>query len=336
MIQSNSKNHLQHLHIILPTIIVAGMFVFVKSEFFYSNQAVFTEALAFDLLIGIPVLYCLLQWKNKLELKKILKVFTLVLFISTLLIPDSNFELLQAISKVLFPVLKLWVGIKIFQKLTQLIKAYKILSSERTGYRLYIAIIHSSFSGKLAEILVMEFSVIYFLFSRKRQHPYTENEFAYTSIKGTTEMVAGFIFIILIETLVAHILISQLSPILAFVCSYGSFYLILLFISILKSRNHFPIVLEKDGLCLQYGYINSSIVKYSDILKVEQTSKSNYDDFMKLSAFKGIEKHNIVIHFRTVQKITKVFGIQREYKSIGLFVDEPENLLTEISRRIHL
>ena len=194
--------------------------------------------------------------------------------------------------------------------------------------------IQNSFNSKISEILKMEFNVIYHLFVGKRKSNYRNNEFGYTGIKGTVEMVYAFIFIIAIETIVAHILISKFSLILAIVCSYSSFYLVILFISILNSRTHFPITVEDELLRLQYGYINSSNIKYCDIHNVELTTKSNNSELMKLSAFKGVEKHNVIIHFLTSQMITKVFGIQKEYNSIGLYVDEPEEFLDQINIKL--
>ena len=221
------------------------------------------------------------------------------------------------------------------QKLLIVINEYKVLSLKLKGHELYIKIIENVSKGKIAEILKMEFNVLYFLFARKRESNYKNNEFGYTTIKGTVEMVSAFIFIIAIETIVAHILLSKLSIILAIICSYGSLYLIILFISILKSRTHFPIIIGNESLRLQYGYVNNSIVEYTDIDYIKLTTKSSKSELMKLSAFKGVEKHNVVIHFRNSQKITKVFGIKKQYTSIGIYVDNPELFLEQASSRIN-
>jgi len=328
------KDYKQYWHIIIPVVIVLGMFAFVQSDFFYSNQVLFTKALFFDLLIGIPIIYFVLQRKAVPDIKKLLKVFTVCLFVSTLLIPESNFELLQYLNKVVYPILKVWVGFKILQKLMRLVKEYRVQSLELSGYELYTTTLRNAFSEKIGEILRMEFSVVYFLFSRKRKSQYKKCEFGYSKNKGTVEMVSAFIFIIVIETIVAHFLIAKLNLLVACVCTYSSFYLVILFISILKSRSHFPVMIEDNLLTLQYGFINKSIVKYTDISKIERTSKSNDDDLMKLSAFKGVESHNIIIHFREPQKITKVFGIQKEYRAIGLFLDNPEGFINHIGTKL--
>ena len=334
MILQRTKLYNQ-LHLIIPVLIVLGMFGFVRSDLFNSHQAIFTKALSFDLLIGIPVLYFLLQRIKKLDLKKVLKVFTLCLFVSTLLIPDSNLWIVTLTQTILYPLLKIYLVYKVIYKLIQLVREYRVHSLELNGFELYATTLRNTFSGKLGEILQMEFSVIYFLFSTKRKTQYKENEYGYTKIKGTVEMVYAFIFIIALETIVAHLLIAKLSILVAFVCTYSSLYLIILFISILKSRKHFPIIVEDKFLLLQYGFINKSIVKYTDIQKIEQTSRSN-NDIMKLSAFKGVENHNLIIHFKSPQLITKVFGIQREYNSIGLFVDDPERFLLQLDTKQNL
>jgi hypothetical protein len=330
-----NKTYSKHLEIIVPAIILSGMFLFVKSQIFISNQIIFSRALAFDLLVGIPVLHYILQGNVVPDFRKLLKTFTICLICSTFLIPNADIEIIQIINKWLYPIAKIWIAYKVVQKLLIVLNDYKVQSLKLKGHELYIKIIENAFKGKIAEILKMEFNVVYFLFAGKRESNYNNNEFGYTTIKGTVEMVSAFIFIIAIETIVAHILLSKLNLILAIICSYGSLYLIILFISILKSRTHFPIIIGKESLRLQYGYVNNSFVEYTDIDYIELTTKSSKSELMKLSAFKGIEKHNVVMHFLNSQKITKVFGIKKQYTSIGIYVDNPELFLEQVSNRIN-
>jgi len=328
------KTKIKHLEIVILGLILLGMFVFSQSELFVSNLPIFSKALAFDLLVGIPIIYYILQNKLIPDVGKMFKIFTVCLFVSTLLIPESNIASLSFLQEILYPMIKTWIAYKVVQKLILLIKEYRKHSFSLKGYDLIATTIENSFKGKLSEILKMEFNVIYFLLAGKRSSNYEKNEFGYTEIKGTVEMVCAFIFIIVIETVVAHILISKFNPIIAIVCSYSSLYLVILFISILRSRKHFPIIVEDGILRLRYGYINNSTVKFSDIKSIELSRKSNNNELMKLSAFKGVENHNIIIHFNCLQIITKVFGIQKEYESIGLYVDKPELLLKQVNYQL--
>ena len=328
------KKHYQYLPLIIPALLVIGMFGFVKTEFFSSNQIILSNALAIDLLIGVPLLCYLIIRRTEIPLKSILKIFTLCLFISTLLIPETNLEIIQFIKQVVYPLFNIWIGLRIIQKIIRIVNEYRVQSKNLIGYALYSTTIRNVFSGKFGEVLLMEFSLLYFLFSARRQSIFTENEFEYSKNKGTIEMVAAFSFIIAIETIIAHILISKWSPIIAIISTGSSLYLIMLFVSILRSRSHFPISIEDDSLSLKSGYINKSVVKFEDISQIEFSSKSNIVGLMKLSAFKGVESHNIILHFRNPQTILKVFGVQKEYNSIGIFVDEPKKFINSIEAKL--
>ena len=71
-----------------------------------------------------------------------------------------------------------------------------------------------------------------------------------------------------------------------------------------------------------------------DIDRIEISSTSNNSELMKLSAFKGVESHNIILHFKSPQTISKVFGIQKEYSSLGVFVDESSRFVKTIEARM--
>lgn len=324
----------RYLPLGLPILLVVGMFVFVKTEIFASNQVALSNALLFDLLIGIPLLYLLTIRKTSIPTKSVVKVFTLCLFISTLIIPESSILLIQVIKQVIYPLIKLWICLSIARKCRQIVKEYRNQSKHQAGITLYSTIINKVFPGKFGEIIKMEFSLLYFLFKGKRSTLFAENEFSYSSNKGTIELISAFAGIVVIETIVAHILISKWSLLVAFVSSYGSLYLILLLTSILRSRNHFPISIQEQKLYLRSGYVNKSVVQITDISRVEYSSRSNIPDLMKLSAFKGIENHNVILYFSKRQKITKVFGVEKEYYSIGLFVDEPKRFINSLEVQI--
>lgn len=321
------KKHRQYLPLILPALLVVGMFGFVRTDFFSSNQFFLSKALAFDLLIGIPVLSYFIIRNTEIPQKIVLQIFTLCLLVSTLIVPESNFMLMQVVKHVVYPIFKIWVGFRVIKKVLAIFKEYKVQANYRHGYELYTAIIKESFPGKFGEIVLMEFSLLYFLFKRKRTSSFRENEYTYSKSKGTVEMVSAFIFIVLIETIVVHVFIAKWSLIAAVLASYGSLYLIMLFISILRSRDHFPITIQGSKVYLKSGYVNESIVEVGDICGVELSSKSNIPQLMKLAAFKGAENHNVILHFRNQQTITKVFGVQQEYISIGVYVDEPKRFV---------
>jgi hypothetical protein len=328
------KKQYQYLPLIIPALIVIGMFGFVKTEFFSTNQIILSKALTLDLLIGIPILYYLIIRKTKIHSKSILKVFTICLFIATLIIPENNIAFIEFIKQVIYPLLKIWIVICIVRKLVQIISEYKVQLKGKNGYELYSTTIRNSFKGKFGEIMLMEFSLLYFLFAAKRKSSSAEKEFGYSKNKGTVEMVFAFIFIIIVETIVAHILIAKWSLVAAVLSTYGSLYLIILFVSILRSRDHFPITVDDENLYLKSGYVNKSNVKFIDIDSIELSSKSNIPELMKLAAFKGVESHNIIIHFKNTQTILKVFGVQKEYKSIGIFVNEPIKFINVVKEKM--
>ena len=192
------------------------------------------------------------------------------------------------------------------------------------------------FPDRLAEILSLEFGLFYFPFKLGTKVNYTDNKYGYTKSKGVVEMVFGFIFIILIETVVVHILLHKWSPLFAFLCSFSSLYLILLFVAILRSRTFFPVEInsEQQKLILQYGYINKSVIDFSDLNSVQLTSKSKQIDLIKLSTFEAVESYNLIIHCNKVQSIRMTFGIRKKYTSIALYLDRPNDFINNLTEVI--
>lgn len=328
------KKHNSYLALFLPALIIIAMFGFVRTELFAAHSDTYTLAVLFDLLIAVPLLYAFVSKKLGVAPISTFKLFTICLLILTLLIPNSDLSIVLLIQQIVYPLIKIWITFKVLQKIWQLIKEYKVNSIELNAYSLYSRTISNVFKGRFGEILIMEFSVLYFLFASKDNERLAQNEFTYAKNKGTVEVVSAFIFIILIESIVAHYFIAQWNIVVAFIASYSSLYLIMLFVSILRSRSHFPIRIENDILLLQYGFVNKSIVNIRAISKVEKTSRSNDESIMKLSAFKGVERHNIILHFYDTQQITKVFGIKKDYSSIGIFVDDQEAFCACLNKAI--
>ena len=199
-----------------------------------------SQSITFDLLITIPIIHYFQIRKTNRSKYSVLTTFSLCLLVATFLIPDDHQQKINIIKKLVLPLAKLIVLFVIFSKLRELFLNYKAIEKSGLRYHRIKTALISTFTGKLGKLLAMECGVVYFFFKKKSATSYVDNRFGYTSNKGTLEMVMGFMFIIIIETVVTHILIHKWSPLVAYLCSYSSLYLIVLFISNLKSRHYNP------------------------------------------------------------------------------------------------
>ena len=255
------------------------------------------------------------------------------MIIANFIIPQEQQQWLQLFKQILIPLSKLGILLFVCYKIYSVIKAYRsaVDITLSSFLKLKTAVIEV-FPNRFGEILSLEIGVIYFLFKKKRAHNYIKNEFSYHGNQGITTTIAALAFIILLETVVVHWLIHDWNPLIAYLSSYSSLYLIILLISILRSRSHFPITIDYNNstLRLQYGFTNQSTINIKDIESIEKSYKSNITGFMKLSNFNEFESHNLILHFTEPQVLQKAYGIKKCYTSIGIYVDNPEVLLQEL------
>ena len=122
---------------------------------------------------------------------------------------------------------------------------------------------------------------------------------------GAQSFLQGFVFIILFEIPLVHVLLHFIwSPLAANIVSILTVFSLAFFIAEYRALGKRPISIDNEFLIVRYGLSNPLIVKLEDILSVELNTKTIYRN-SKLKRYNLVGKPNIEISLKnnTIEKI---------------------------------
>ena len=188
------------------------------------------------------------------------------------------------------------------------------------------------FQKKISGAFATEITVLYYGFFNWKKRKLSNNEFSYHKSSGTIALLIVFMFLIMVETSVVHLLLQKWSTLAAWVLSILSIYTCLQVFGIMRSMSKRPISIDNGELKLRYGLFSESTISISNIENIELSTKSIEFDYRtkKLSPLRGFESHNVVIRLKEEEVLFGLYGLKSTYTTIALHVDEKEQFAKEI------
>lgn len=295
------------------------------------STAVLNDTLAFaitvDLLITVPILYYLLIRKTSIPNTTTVPILILGLVIGTFFLPESNQSYLNLFKTFAMPVIEVAILTFIIAKVYSIRKRFK--SNKDSSVDFFSALKKACaeiIPKKLAPIFVAEIAVIYYGLINWKKRKLTTNEFTYHVKSGTVTLLGAFIFIILIETFVVHLLVSRWSEIAAWILTGLSIYTVLQVLGFAKSLSKRPFEISDNSLLIRYGILAEVDINLRDIAVIELSKKpiKDYKTCIKLSPFGELESHNTVIYLNTPNTLAGMYGTKKEFEALAFYVDQPE------------
>ena len=250
-----------------------------------------------------------------------------------MILPSENQQFLGWAKTWMLPIVETAVLIMILYKVHLAIKQYK--TTKETELDFFTAL-KSACSEALPKIVVIPFAteiaVFYYGFIHWKRLTPKRNEFTYHKNSGVVSFLIAIIFILLIETTVIHILLLQFSLKAAWIMTALSIYTALQFNGFLKSIIKRPISIAGNKLFLRYGILSEACIDIENIDFIELTTKSiEFDkDTRRLSPFGDLEGHNVYIGLKRECTLSGLYGINRKFRAIALFVDNKEDFRKQI------
>lgn len=101
----------------------------------------------------------------------------------------------------------------------------------------------------------------------------------------------------------------------------------------MKSMFKRPISIDNGRLYLRYGIMSESTIEINNIASIEVASKEiEFDnEIRKFSILGSLEEHNVIIHLSEENTLTRLYGIQRKYKSLAIYVDDKSQFAKQIN-----
>lgn len=331
MTHSLSKTNLTVL-IGAPVLIIGFLFLLMKSSVFLNSSHELSIAITLDLILSIPVIYFLTIRKTSIPNISTISVFVASLFVAGFILPEEHQSFLKTVKFWAIPIIEFAVVGFVVISAKRTISGYRAQKDSSTDF--YDAIkltCRNIFPGRVAALISTEIAVIYYsLFSGKAKD-LAQYEFSYTQKNGIKSVIGVAIFLILIEAFAAHILIQIWSETAAFILTALSFYTCLQFLALMKSLDHRPVTISKSDqdLKLRYGFFSETTISFDQIEEIIATKKSLPEDksIIQFSPLGHLDSHNLIIHLKDEHTLFKMYGIQKTYTSIAIYVDEREEFI---------
>jgi len=325
---------LDHLKFGIPLLIILFLVILPKTSAFQSAPADMSVAILLDLLITVPIVYFFIIRKTKIPKFTVIYPFLIGILIAGFIIPIEYQALLSKVKFIAVPLIEVGLVSVLIYKIVQLNKSFKRqANNENDFYDNLLIACNEIFPGRIGRILATEIAVFYYLFSTKKKTDIQENEFTYFKKNGIKTVLIVILFVLLIELFAMHLLLAKWNETVAWVVTLLSVYAMFQIFSISKSLNKrlLSINYHTKTLHLRYGFASQTAIPFECIERIEKTTKTLEDkDHLKLSVFDMLDAHNVIIYLNKTHLIHRIYGIQKQYKSIALFVDDKELFVRKI------
>ncbi len=319
------------------------LFAIVMTMLFISRTALIerpqiANAVVVDLTLSLPLAYLFFIRRTSVSKLAAIPVFVFGLFFAAWLVPSETF-VLKILKIVVFPMLEF--GVLSFAGYT-IFKARKTYQSlKNKGFdqmeNLRETLAAEFPSPVLGKALAFEIGVFYYAFFKWRKAAPRENSFSYHREKGIAALLSIFIFLVLAETIVIHfVLMSQNLIAAAWILTALSVYFVFQIFAHLKAVLLRPIALGANEIFVRCGIIGDAKIEYEKIEKIEAFNR----DFeksagaLKAVAAGKLTAPNVRIILREDAIFTGFYGIEKNFKTIYLAVDEAEKFQKTVENKL--
>ncbi len=322
------------LAISAPALIIAACIIITFCNIFKQHSSELSIGILCDLLVLSPLIYYFIIRKSTISKLTVLRVFTLGLFVASIVLTKQHNTILEFIKTWVAPLLEIALVTFIIWKFYQVRLINK--NKNHFDFLIHARLILASVLGnkKVANIIASEIAMFYYLFNKK----YKNNFLQFTSHKenGIIIVLYTFLFICLLETLVMHFVFALWNTTAAWIFSGLSAYTCLQLLAHIRAIYSRPILITQKQVILRNGLLGGDVeLDISNINNIELSSKDVVSKSAISMAFlKVIENHNTVIYLKEEVIITKAFGIKKTAKIILANIDESKMFLDSINGKI--
>lgn len=288
-----------------------------------------------DLLIVSPLVYYFIIRKSTISKLTVLRVFTLGLFVASIILTKQHNTILEFIKTWVTPLLELALVAYIIWKFHK----FRSINKNQTHFDFLIhtrLVLASVFSNKkVANVIASEIAVFYYLFHKKSKNISLQ----FTSYKenGIIIVLYTFLFICLLETVVMHFVFALWNTTAAWIISGLSAYTCLQLLAHIRAISCRQTLVTENQVILSNGLLGGDVeLNLSNIDRIESSSKDVVSKKAISMAFlKLIENHNTIIYIKEEVIVTKAFGINKSAKIILANIDESEKFIATINNKIN-
>lgn len=321
----------------IPFLIILFLVLLSKSSMFFTNPNVFSLAITLDLLLTVPIIYCLLIRKTKIPKTTVVPMVILGLIIGTHILPADNQYYLILFKNWGLPVIEIFVLTFVTIKVKLGLKKYR--EQKQVTPDFFTALKETCLAllpQKLVSPFATEIAVMYYGFINWKRIIPKKNEFTYHKNSGTQALLVAIMFLIAVETSVLHLLIARWSNMAAWILSGFSIYTAIQLFGFLKSLSQRLITIKNDSLLLRYGIMAETEIRFDEIDSVELSGGSIKPGVLikKLSPFGELESHNVLVKLYNKNTLTGLYGMRKKFKVLAFHIDNKEEFKSQMDNAL--
>jgi small nuclear ribonucleoprotein (snRNP)-like protein len=321
----------------IPLFIIGIMILIAKSSIFSVNPSSLSIGITVDLLLTVPLVYFLLIRKTSIPKTTVVPFLIVGIVICSLILPAENQYYLNLFKIWVLPIVELSILSFIIYDIRKAIKDYKLNKNESFDFFTTLKnICYKTLPKGAVMPVATEIAVFYYGFIYWKKRKLKSNEFTYHKDSGTITLLVAIIFIVAIESVTFHILLTKWNNTVAWIFTFLSIYSGIQIFGFLKSMLKRPISIENNKLYLRYGIMTESIIDIENIESIELSSKDieTNKETRKLSFLGELESHNVIIRLKEEETLIGLYGISKKFKILALHVDNKIEFRDQINNAL--
>ena len=322
----------KNIYFLLFFILACAVTVFLN-EFHYLNaNPLLPLAVSLDFSITIPLTFYFFNRNNNVSIKSIAIVFAVSISVAEFLLPIEHTTYISFAKYILLPI-EGFIFYSLYNSLKKFKKIQTKVSKEALPLNQHIfKLLNTQINNtKLSHILTSEFMMAYYIFSKNLKE--ADNFFTIHKRSGLSATLFIAITLVLVETSVLHIVLSDWNNYIAWILSTLSLYTVLYIIAERRYSINNGVSVNNDSIRIINGMVWNLQARVSSINRIETCySDISIEHHLKLPLLTPV---NCIIYFNKFITVNGIYGMKRKVKSVSLFIDERDAFIRTINNEQH-
>ncbi len=315
--------------ILLSSILVA------RSSWITSDPMIGT-AITIDLLFSIPIVYYFFIRHSAIPKITVVPVFGLGVISASLLLPEGERQLLDLAILYAVPLVEIsvlgYLAYRVYRTRTAFM-------AEAGRGRDLMERLRAAFEREIkppfvARIAAFELGLFYYSLFRWRPKRDADS-FTYHRKNGSILLLMVFLFLLMAETVVVHILAAQWNSVVAWVLTAASIYFGLQIVAHLKAMFVRPVQITDTELLIRCGAFGDTAIELDSIRNIRVGAAISEAGVIKLGALGDLSEANMTLDLDRDATLNGYYGLAKTFQSISFFVDEPALLADRLRERMN-
>lgn len=307
-----------------------GALIAISQSSLMATDDLIPAALAIDFLITLPIAYFFLIHKTSVPKITVVPIFFASFLIASAVLPDG-LAFMNLAGVVVVPAVELGVLCYLAYRIYRTRKTFREGVHARFDLmeRLRTALEHEIDPPAVARAAAFELAIFTYAFIKWRRKPVEGTVFTYHGASSPHLIVGVFLFLIVIETVGIHLLLSLWNETFAWVATALSIYFGIQLFAHLKALILRPIAVTENDLFLRCGILGDAMIRRENILSAELINGAEGGAF-NLVPLGAMSQPNVRLALHQPVAVYGIYGLRKDATVLQLNLDDPAAFIAAI------